>query len=143
MRPVFTYACPVWFNISPSIMESLRKFERSCLRACLGKYYTPESNFTRYFSNQIIYDEANIPRCHNFIIKLTRNHILQCENVENILVNQFYHPAIETMERHLVGGFVPPEAFPLLDARGYIQNNFNEPLLYHRKRHAFKKTFLL
>ena len=33
IRPIKPYACPIWFNISPSYMEKLRIFERICEHA--------------------------------------------------------------------------------------------------------------
>lgn len=38
IRPIITYAAPIWWNVGPSVMESFRKFERSCIKACLGRY---------------------------------------------------------------------------------------------------------
>ncbi|KAI4485701.1 hypothetical protein M0802_012586 [Mischocyttarus mexicanus] len=38
--------CKIWFNVSAGMMESLRIFERRCVRACLGLYKSAESNYT-------------------------------------------------------------------------------------------------
>lgn len=32
-------------------------------------------------------------------------------------------------------GFIPPEAFPYLDANGYVQDHNNIPTIYHVPRH--------
>ena len=37
-------------------------------------------------------------------------------------------------------GFVPPEAFPFLDSRGYIQDKTMVPIMYHIPRNKNKKT---
>ena len=42
VRPIMTYAAPIWFNISASSMEQIRIFESACLRVCLNKYRTPQ-----------------------------------------------------------------------------------------------------
>lgn len=54
IRPIITYAAPVCFNQSASVMEKMRKFERKCLRACVNLYRTPESNYKKYYSNKIV-----------------------------------------------------------------------------------------
>ena len=51
ISPIITYAAPIWFNFSASMAEKFRKFERSCIRVCLGKYKTPESDYKKYYSN--------------------------------------------------------------------------------------------
>ena len=38
VRPILSYAAPIWWNINVSAMETLRKLERRCLRACLKLY---------------------------------------------------------------------------------------------------------
>lgn len=78
IRPIITYDCPIWFNISPSYMEKLRLFERKYLRACTPKYRSSESNFQKYISNKKLYETANTIRIDNFIICLIRNHIVRC-----------------------------------------------------------------
>jgi len=40
-------------------MEWIRIFERKCLRACLGKYRSQESNYQKYLNNNKIYDLAD------------------------------------------------------------------------------------
>lgn len=143
VRPIMTYAFPSWFTISPSEMEKMRKLERLCLRACLNKYRTPESEYTRYYKSKIIYDEANITRIDNFCIKLTRNHINSTKRIENNpLISEFYTADEARMELHRTTGFVPPEAFVWLDRNNYIQSNNHLPILYHIKRHAFDKKIL-
>ena len=56
-------------------MEKLRIFERNCLRACLKMYKTSESNYESHYPNKKLYDNANIPRIDNFILKLNRDHM--------------------------------------------------------------------
>lgn len=85
IRPILTYGCQVWFNISASTIEKLRKFERNCLRACLNMYKSPHSNYERYYSNEDPYKVANINRIDNFILKLTRDHVTNSSNIFQIL----------------------------------------------------------
>ena len=69
VRPILTYACQVWYNIGPSTIEKLRKFERSCFRAHMNMYRTLESNYTRFYFNKKVYNSADITRIDNFILK--------------------------------------------------------------------------
>ena len=71
------YACPIWYNVSPSLMEKFRVFERKCLRTCLGKYRSAESEYRKYISNEQIYNMANINKIVSQILKITRNYILR------------------------------------------------------------------
>lgn len=74
IRPIITYGCSIWFNVSASLMEKNRLFERKCLRACLNMYRSEQSDYTEYISNlKLIYNEAKIPRVDNFIINLIRD----------------------------------------------------------------------
>lgn len=73
IRPIITYGCPIWYNISPFYMEKIRVFERKCLRACTSLYRSPESDYLKYINNKKLYNVANINRIDNFIIQLIRN----------------------------------------------------------------------
>lgn len=75
------------FGISSSQMKQIRIFERRCLRACLGKYRSRESNFQKYIKNKVIYNLENTPRFDNFIIKLIRNYFADASGIkENSLI---------------------------------------------------------
>ena len=63
--PTLTYASPIWFNISASNMEKLRLWERKSLRSCTGTYRKPQSNYLHYYSNETLYQNANINRIDN------------------------------------------------------------------------------
>ncbi|CAD6222104.1 GSCOCG00012995001-RA-CDS, partial [Cotesia congregata] len=74
VRPILTYAAPIWWNTSAAVIENYRVFERKCLRACIGAYRSAESNFKKFISNSVIYSIANIPRIDNHIIRLIRDY---------------------------------------------------------------------
>lgn len=135
IRPIITYGCPIWFNISNYQMERLRIFERKCLRTCLGLYKTPESNYTRDYRISVLYNEAKIPRIDNFMLKLTRDHISSSSsNRSNSLIFGLYYPNNQYFVKSLDTGNISPEAFTYLDANGYIQDKDNVPIIYHIKR---------
>ena len=146
VRPIITYACPLWFNQSASTMEKIRAFERACLRTCLNKYRSASSNYKHFIKNRVIYEEARLPRIDNFIIKLTRDYHAQCKNITS---NPLIHGITNVDNGYLISckhsGYIPPEGFTLLDKQGFIQNEHNTPTIYHWKRHKNNKkiTFSL
>ncbi|CAK9832686.1 Probable RNA-directed DNA polymerase from transposon X-element [Anthophora retusa] len=141
IRPILTYGCPIWFNISPGTMEKLRAFERKCIRACLNRYRSPESNYTKRISNYKLYEEAKMIRIDLFALKLIRNH---WANINTIVSNsQIYsstYPNPLYFAKTMKTGYTPPESFIHLDSEGYIQNSRNIPLIYHVFRKATDKT---
>ena len=140
IRPILTYACPIWFNVSPSYMEKIRIFERKCLRACTSLFRSPQSNYLKYVSNNKLYETADVIRIDNFIIQLTRIHIVAAtQNTENNLIKAPYYADDKYISESLRNGFVPPEAFVFLDKNKCIQNENFIPILYHNYRHANKK----
>ena len=143
VRPILTYGCQIWYNISPSAMEKLRIFEKNCLRDCLKMYKTSESNYERHYSIKKLYDKANTPRIDNFILKLNRDHTASASmNKENPLIfGAFYHNP-NYYAKSLKTGYIPTEAFTYLDSEGFIQDNNNVPIIYHVHRHAFNGKIL-
>lgn len=137
IRPILCYGCSIWFNISPSYMERLRKCERKILRPCLSMFRTKSSNFTHYISNKKLYSSSEIVRIDNFIINITRNHIRRClDNSDNPLIKAPYYESDEYFRLAVENGFSPPESFLYLDRKDYIQNSEGVPLIYHNYRRA-------
>lgn len=119
IRPILTYGCQIWFNVSPSYMEKLRKFERQCLRN----------------------NAAKISRIDNFIIHLIRNHIRKsCDCFENNLLMAALYVNDKYITETLQNGYVPPEAFVYLDKEGFIQNEMGIPIFFHIYRRANVKA---
>jgi len=140
IRPILTYACPIWWNISPSYMERLRKFERKCIRACTNLKRSAHSQYEHYVSNKILLDTANIHRIDNFIIKLNRNYFRRAAVItENDLIRGIAYPNYEYIKTTLKSGFIPPEAFIYLDSCGCISDTNNIPIIYHNYRRATDK----
>lgn len=141
IRPIITYACPIWFNISPSIMEKLRVFERKCLRTCTSLYRTPQSDYKKYVNNKMLYSKANIIRIDNCIIQLIRCHIVRCTLCEdNSLIKAPYFASDSYILNSVTKGYVPPESFIYLDKQKYMQNENGIPVFYHIYRRATDKS---
>lgn len=108
LRPILTYGCQIWFNISPSYMERLRKFERKILRSCTSLYRSAYSNYTKYISNAKVYSTAKVPRIDCHIINLTRRHILRClNNDNNTLISAPFYESEEYFSLTVRNGFTP------------------------------------
>jgi hypothetical protein len=141
IRPTLTYGVQTWYNISASLMEKLRKFERKCIRICINKIRKPETNYQHFFSNKTIYKEANIIRIDNFCIKLIRNHYDRALKVEvNGLISKIYYHNDEYIKLSMSTGFIAPEHFIYLDSKKYIQGTNHVPILYHYSRRATCKA---
>ncbi|KYN16194.1 hypothetical protein ALC57_11547 [Trachymyrmex cornetzi] len=140
IRPIITYGCPIWYNISASLMEKIRSLERKCLRACPNLNRSAESDYMKYVSNKALYDTANIPHINNFIIGITRDHFLYASKIyQNSLVFSALYPNPMYFKKTFSSGFIPPEAFPYLDHKGYIQDLNYVPIIYHFPRHSNDK----
>jgi hypothetical protein len=141
IRPTITYGVQTWYNISASLMERLRKLERKCIRVCINKVRTPESNYQHYYSNKRIYDIAKIVRIDNFCIKLTRNHYERSLKVnENSLISRIYYHNEDYIKYSMNTGFIAPEHFIYLDSKKFIQGENHVPILYHYSRRATCKA---
>lgn len=128
IRPIITYAAPIWWNTNHTSMEKLRILERKCLRACLRLYRSQSSNGQQFISNQYIYEQAEIPRIDQFIIKLTRDYFCKLPNIDNNVINAFSYRNVSISKRQLTIGYTTPQAFIYCDQNGLIQNDQNIPL---------------
>jgi flagellar biosynthesis chaperone FliJ len=141
IRPILAYGAPIWYNVSASLMETMRKFERKCIRVCTNINRKPESGYRYFYSNKYLYKEAKIIRIDNFIIKLVRKHYDRAQNTpENGLISHIFYHNEEYIHKTLFTGFIAPEHFIYLDSKGYIQNQMFVPILYHYNRRATDKT---
>ena len=119
IRRIITYGCSIWYNISASLMEKIRIFERKCIRTCLSTYRSEHSGF----KNKRIYDLANIHHIACHISKLIRNHFAQAAKIkENSLIFGCLFPNDSYYKNTLTTGYIPPpsEAFLYLDERNYL-----------------------
>ena len=138
VRPIITYAAPIWWNISASSMEKIRKFERNCLRAALQMYRSPSSNYTHWYSARQIYDKAKIPRIDIFTLELTRNYLANLKHIDNEILKTLMYPQIDYKQK-VITGYFPPQYFIYFDNKGLIQNSYNIPIIYHYPRHKSNK----
>lgn len=142
VRPILTYGCPIWYNISPHYMEKLRIFERKCLRTCLNKRFRVINEVVKYYKNKETYDLANIHRVDVQILRQTRKHIQRsAENRSNSIIFGPFYPMNEYYRKCITVGNVPPEAFTYLDQECYLFCSDFIPIIYHISRKISDKTF--
>lgn len=143
IRPILTYGCPIWFNCSASYLERLRKFERKCIRVCLGKYRKAESGYKHYISNKTQYNDFEAERIDLHIIKLVREHIRRTTSqCYNSLTYGLYYTSEQIIKNTIqINNSSGPEAFNYLDTIGYIQNIELVPIIYHVQRKPSEKGF--
>lgn len=125
-------------------MEKIRVFERSCLRACTKQYTSAESDYQKFVSNKKLYNIAKIPRIDNFMLKINRDYFANVKNITaNPIITNIANIDNDYIERCKTSGYLPPEAFTLLDHQGLIQNDLNVPIIYHWSRSNANKKIPL
>lgn len=139
IRPISTYAAPTWWNLSASVMEKLRSFERKCLRACQSMYREQKTNFRKMVSNSDSYNAAKVSRIDCFIIKIIRDFYNKAYYNKNPVIKSIVE-IDQKWEEEFKTGYIPPQAFTLADKKGTIQNDLNIPILYHLKRNKADKS---
>ena len=138
IRPIITYACPVWFNTSASAMEKIRLFERKCLRTSLNFFRNDDHK--KFSKNTLVYQKAKTIRIDIFILKLIRNHIKNAiYNKSNPLIHEPFQQPDCLYRSRLENGFISPELFKFLDEKGYIFNKNGIPIIYHISRDSRNK----
>lgn len=87
LRPVFLYAFPIWFNVSPIVIKELEIFERKVLRNCIGKYF---ESFCKRYSNVYIYKESNVTPIGLYVCDIIRRFISRSSCHENKFVSDIF-----------------------------------------------------
>lgn len=80
IRPLMTYACPIWSNInalSSAQMERIRKKERWFLRYCLNIFRNPITK--KYVNSKELYNRANINRIDREIVAKNIDFVEKCK----------------------------------------------------------------
>ena len=143
VRPILSYAIPVWWNFNHTNAERLRCLERKCLRACLGLYRSRSSDWQHYVANQLIYNKAEIPRIDNFLIRITRDYFAKLPGIPNELLKVIAVQDDVTAAREMASGYIVPQTFMSCDNWGLIQDALNIPWLYHWRRNKANKRIAL
>jgi hypothetical protein len=81
IRPILTYAAPVWSNTSTTNYRHLQTLQSKCLRVI--------GNYPRRTSIHLLHSTLNIEPLHQFIWRLSGNFFYQCSIHQMPLVQQF------------------------------------------------------
>lgn len=87
IRPILVYGFPCWFSFSTTWANKLEQFERKIIRHCIGRKFKSEN---RYYSNQEIYEEANIDPLMTYITRLWSKRIEKLASHENSVIKGIY-----------------------------------------------------
>jgi hypothetical protein len=80
IRPIFTYACPIFINCAKTNFNKLQVFQNKLLRQIL------EIKWDDFRSNDSIHSQVNILTVREFALKLTRNFYARCNSHTNDLI---------------------------------------------------------
>lgn len=139
IRPILTYACPIWWNMGPSMMEELRVLERSILRICTEKSRSKKTNYKRYINNTELLNIAEVSRIDSFILQLTREYFSRTIKSTNSYIRNLSTPDDNTTIDQNTSGYLAPQSFIYFDKIGAIQDHLNIPTVYHRARQKTNK----
>jgi hypothetical protein len=81
IRPILTYGYPVWFTISPTIMNHISVFERKILRLCIED--RPDPNTHKLKPNYLLYQHSKVPPIKSFMLGLAKKILRRLENHED------------------------------------------------------------
>ena len=80
IRPILTYACPVFSHCAKTHKQKLQTFQNKCLRMALSAEYC-----TRIAD---LHRESRIPTIDQFVGKLTENFYKRCDSSSNKLIKR-------------------------------------------------------
>lgn len=143
VRPIITYAAPIWWNFNHTTGEKMRCLERKCLRTCLGLYRSQSSDWRHFVKNKTLYEKAEIPRIDLFTLRLTRDYFSKLPSIDNEYLKAISVQDDIAAPRQLVTGYVAPQSFMFCDKVGLIQNSNNIPLIYHWRRNKANKRIAI
>ena len=139
VRPIITYAAPIWWNFNHTTGEKMRSLQRKCLRACLGMYRSQSSDWQHFVRNKTLHDNAEIPRIDLFTLKLTRDYYSTIPSIDNEYTMAISEQDDINAPRQLASRYLVPQTFMFCDKMGLIQDSNDDPLIYHWRRNNAKK----
>lgn len=92
IRPIITYAAPVWSSASSTNIKTLQVIQNKCLRIA--------GNFPRYTRTSRIHNKFKVPSVYNFIHKLTCNFYIKSCNNSNILISSLGKYSLTKSYKH-------------------------------------------
>lgn len=136
IRPLISYAFPVWFGISSAQMERLRVWERRIFTACLG--LRPEVGLDgtlRRPSCARIYREVGAPRIDNFLVDSALKFLENASSLGNRIVDDCFSHA-RNLESVLGSRYLSPIDLLTLRNGDYLYRDA-DLMFYHRRIDTF------
>lgn len=99
IRPIITYAFPVWYTISKTYLKKLAIFERKMLRVCTGLRYDPIRR--RHVRSSQLYEEAKVKPLERYMVELYQKMLGNISTHPNSLVRQISEDQIIPEHRYL------------------------------------------
>lgn len=137
MRPILTYACPVWLLLTPFLMGKVIRHEYHILCGIFGRYRRMNG---RYFSYRSRIHKAEIPGIDTFLIWLTRRHLEHLGGREWSSVHQLSLNWFREMELVRNRCFTT-EGFMFLGALGLNQDREGRNIFHNLNRHGLSSSF--
>ena len=97
IRPILTYACPIFINCAKTNFNKLQVFQNKLLRQVFNVRWDD------FKSNDSIHSQANIPTIREFTLKLTNNFYSRCASHCNDLINnlgQYEYDSLDFRVKH-------------------------------------------
>ena len=132
VRPLMSYAFPIWFGISSHQMERLRIWERRIVSACLNlKPRMHHSEVFRKPSCSIIYEKMCFERIDVFLMRTAIAFLQNSSNLRNSIVNNCLTNSYDLESVRCHRYLSPTDILTLRDA-GLLYRD-DRLLFYHRR----------
>ena len=139
MRPLLTYACPVWLLLTPFLMGKIIKQEYHTLCGIFGRLRRRNGRFWSYRSR---ISRAGIPGIDYLMIWFTRRYLERLDGKEWTRVNRAEPNWSREMELVRNRCFTT-EGFMFLDRLKLIQNSEGKNVFSNINRHGLSGSFNL
>lgn len=84
LRPIFTYAAPVWMTMSESLKKLLQTIQNKCLRMAIN--FKLNLNNNRYISNIALHKKTKVPLLKDYLQSVINKSFKEMSTSTNVLV---------------------------------------------------------
>jgi len=92
IRPVFTYACPIFVNCAASHLNKLQVFQNKMLRLIFN------TKWDDFITNDSLHRRANLPTVREFLLKLTSRFYNSNRSINNELISNLGNYEYDSLE---------------------------------------------
>lgn len=105
LRPVLTYAVPIWHNSPKYLIKKLKIFENKCLRMAIN-FRRTSTNF-KFISTEKLHKLTKTPRLNLHLYDLARNALRKTNLHENLIISNFGSFSTEQVTNNI---YKPPHS---------------------------------